>query len=96
MQARLHDSLIMLFAATSGSVLGSSKGAVKTPQEEMELMLLEMGSCAVLEAQSVLIQQLQAWATPPGSAGRVDGCSQDTEEGCLALCSPLRRICASR
>lgn len=86
----------MLFAATSGCVLGSSEGAVKTHQEEMELMPLEMRSCAILGAWSVLIQQLQAWAPPPGSAGRVDGCSQHTEEGCLALCSPLQRICASR
>lgn len=72
----------MLFAATSGSVLGSSERAVKTPQEEMELMPLKKGSCAIQGAQSVLIQHLQAWAPPPGSAGRVGGCSQHTEEGC--------------
>lgn len=69
---------------------------MKTPQEQMELMQLEKGSCAIPGTQSALIQQLQAWALPPGSEGRVGGCSQPTEEDCLSLCSPLWKIGAQQ
>lgn len=65
-----HDSLVTLFPATSGSAPGSSERAVKTLQEEMELMPLEKGELCYSRGTVCSYPALSGLGSPTGGKGR--------------------------